>query len=73
MPGGYGLYAYHLGVALALVCKVKGYPCTCITAPNANPAHLTHIRRYGNDGFLQTRLRVLLPGARPPYYYRRRG
>jgi cysteine synthase A len=60
----------NLGVALALVCKVKGYPFTCVTDPNANPAHLAHIRRYGgevvmvtqrdaNGGFLQTRLALI--------------
>ena len=60
----------NLGVALALVCKVKGYPFTCITDPNANPAHLAHIRRYGgevivvtqrdaNGGFLLTRFECI--------------
>lgn len=57
----------NLGVALAIVCHAKGYDFTCISDPNANPAHLDHIRRYGgevivvterdaNGGFLQTRL-----------------
>jgi len=60
----------NLGVALALVCKVQGYPFTCVTDPHANPTRLAHIRRYGgevvvvtqrdaNGGFLQTRLALI--------------
>ncbi len=57
----------NLGVALALVCKARGYPFTCISDGNANPAHLAHIRCYGgtvevvrepdrHGGFLHKRL-----------------
>lgn len=57
----------NLGVALALLCHAKGYHFVCVSDPNANPAHLAHIRQYGgevivvterdhNGGYLHTRL-----------------
>jgi cysteine synthase A len=37
----------NLGVALALVCKVKGYRFTCVTDPNVNPWAVKVMRAYG--------------------------
>jgi cysteine synthase A len=37
----------NLGIALALTCKVKGYPFTCVTDPNANPDAVRLMRAYG--------------------------
>ena len=39
----------NLGVALAIVCKVKGYAFTCVTDPNANPTAVRLMRAYGAD------------------------
>ncbi|MEU0953268.1 pyridoxal-phosphate dependent enzyme [Streptomyces niveus] len=57
----------NLGVALALICRMRGYGFICVTDPNASPANLRAIRAYGGriepvtekdpqGGYLQTRL-----------------
>lgn len=56
-----------LGVALSLVCRVKGYRFTCVTDPNVPPASEQLMRAYGSEvvivterdqhgGYLGTRL-----------------
>jgi 2,3-diaminopropionate biosynthesis protein SbnA len=58
----------NLGVALALVCSVKGYEFICVTDPNANRAAVKGMELYGakvievqerdsSGGFLGTRLK----------------
>jgi N-(2-amino-2-carboxyethyl)-L-glutamate synthase len=37
----------NLGIALALVCKVKGYAFTCVTDPNVNPWSVKVMQAYG--------------------------
>lgn len=37
----------NLGIALALVCKVKGYRFTCVTDPNVNPWAVKVMQAYG--------------------------
>jgi cysteine synthase A len=37
----------NLGIALALVCRVKGYAFTCVTDPNTNPWSVKVMRAYG--------------------------
>lgn len=37
----------NLGIALALVCKAKGYRFTCVTDPNVNPWAVKVIQAYG--------------------------
>ncbi len=60
----------NLGVALAFVCRVKGYRFTCVTDPNANPLTLKLIRAYGGEvvvvssrdpagGYLSTRIETI--------------
>ncbi len=60
----------NLGVALSLVCKVKGYDFTCVTDPNIAPLCLNFIHLYGgriiqvterdeNGGFLNTRIKLI--------------
>lgn len=60
----------NLGVALALVCKVKGYPFTCVTDANVNPWAVKVMKAYGasvivvrerdeEGGYLGTRLRLV--------------
>jgi N-(2-amino-2-carboxyethyl)-L-glutamate synthase len=39
----------NLGVALAFVCRVKGYDFTCVTDPNVNLHTLKLIRAYGGE------------------------
>lgn len=57
----------NLGIALAIVCKVKGYAFTCVTDPNANPSTIKLMQAYGatvtvvgdrdaDGGFLGTRI-----------------
>lgn len=57
----------NLGVALSLVCHVKGYPFVCVSDPNLAPYNRRLIEAYGgrvvivderdrNDGYLQSRL-----------------
>lgn len=59
-----------LGVALSLVCRVKGYRFTCVTDPNVTPSCEALMRAYGSEvvvvrerdrfgGFLGTRLRFI--------------
>ena len=60
----------NLGVALALVCAVKGYEFICVTDPNANQAAIKGIKAYGAKvivvedrdevgGYLGTRLKKI--------------
>ncbi len=60
----------NLGVALAMVSAQRGYRFTCVTDPMSSPANRKLIEAYGgrvivvterdeNDGFLQTRLRLI--------------
>jgi 2,3-diaminopropionate biosynthesis protein SbnA len=60
----------NLGIALALVCKVKGYSFTCVTDPNVNPWAVKVMKAYGASlvvvserdeagGYLGTRLRLI--------------
>ncbi|MBI3898382.1 MAG: 2,3-diaminopropionate biosynthesis protein SbnA [Gammaproteobacteria bacterium] len=60
----------NLGVALAIVSKVNGYPFTCVTDPNASPHNLRLIAAYSgevivvkerdeNGGYLRTRIRLI--------------
>jgi len=60
----------NLGIALSIVCKVKGYPFTCVTDPNTAPYCETQMRLYGakvirvterdeNGGFLNTRIKLI--------------
>ena len=60
----------NLGIALALVCAVKGYEFICVTDPNANRAAIKGIELYGAQvievherdelgGFLGTRLKKI--------------
>jgi N-(2-amino-2-carboxyethyl)-L-glutamate synthase len=37
----------NLGVALGIVCAVRGYRFTCVTDPNASSSHLAIMRRLG--------------------------
>jgi len=37
----------NLGIALSMVCSVKGYSFTCITDPNASPRSVTTMRALG--------------------------
>lgn len=57
----------NLGVALAMVCRRRGYRFSCITDPNVSPANLRAMRAYGadvvvidrpdaNGGYLQARI-----------------
>ena len=61
----------NLGVALAIVCKVKGYQFTCVTDPNANEAAVQLMSTYGarvvvvdkrdaEGGYLGTRIALVL-------------
>lgn len=60
----------NLGLALSLVCAIKGYKFICVTDPNANRSTVRAIELYGAEvivvedrdpagGFLQTRLRKI--------------
>ncbi|WP_405579606.1 pyridoxal-phosphate dependent enzyme [Streptomyces sp. NBC_01092] len=57
----------NLGVALALICRMRGYGFICVMDPNASPANVMAIRAYGGrietvtdkdaeGGYLRTRL-----------------
>lgn len=59
-----------LGIALSLVCKIKGYKFICVTDPNINEMSKQYIKMYGselivvdkrdeNGGFLQTRIHLI--------------
>jgi cysteine synthase A len=60
----------NLGIALSLVCAVKGYKFICVTDPNANRVTIRGMQLYGAEvivveerdsvgGFLGTRLKVI--------------
>ncbi|MBW5286687.1 2,3-diaminopropionate biosynthesis protein SbnA [Burkholderia gladioli] len=60
----------NLGLALAVVCAIKGYPFTCVSDPNISPQTARLIEAYGaslvvvkqrdeNGGFLGTRIRLI--------------
>src|SRR5262249_20746892 len=60
----------NLGLALSLVCAVRGYKFICVTDPNASPQTIRAIRAYGahvimvdrtddNGGFLKSRLALI--------------
>jgi N-(2-amino-2-carboxyethyl)-L-glutamate synthase len=60
----------NLGLALSLLCAVKGYRFICVTDPNANHSSVREMELYGAEvivvsdrdsagGFLGTRLRVI--------------
>lgn len=57
----------NLGVALALICRMRGYGFICVVDPNVSPANAHAIEAYGgtllrvetrdaNGGYLRTRL-----------------
>src|SRR6187549_2934568 len=39
----------NLGIALSLVCAVKGYKFICVTDPNANQATIRGMELYGAE------------------------
>jgi N-(2-amino-2-carboxyethyl)-L-glutamate synthase len=39
----------NLGLALSLVCAIKGYAFICVTDPNANPATIRGMELYGAE------------------------
>ena len=60
----------NLGLALSLVCEIKGYEFICVTDPNANRSAIRGIELYGGkvivveerdpaNGFLGTRLKKI--------------
>ncbi|PMS23071.1 2,3-diaminopropionate biosynthesis protein SbnA [Trinickia dabaoshanensis] len=60
----------NLGLALSVVCAIKGYPFTCISDPNISPQTARLIEAYGarlivvnqrdeNGGFLGSRIRLI--------------
>src|SRR5262245_6640154 len=60
----------NLGIALSLVCAVKGYEFICVTDPNVNQANIKGMQLYGAKvivvkdrdsvgGFLGTRLKKI--------------
>jgi 2,3-diaminopropionate biosynthesis protein SbnA len=60
----------NLGVALSLVCRVKGYPFVCVSDPNLALHNRRLIEAYGgrvvivntrdqNDGYLQSRINLI--------------
>jgi len=60
----------NLGIALSLVCAVKGYEFICVTDPNANRANIRGMQAYGANvivvneldsagGFLGSRLKTI--------------
>jgi cysteine synthase A len=60
----------NLGVALSLVCRVKGYPFVCVSDPNLTPTNRRLIEAYGgrvviveqrdaNGGYLQSRIALI--------------
>jgi 2,3-diaminopropionate biosynthesis protein SbnA len=60
----------NLGVALSLVCRVKGYPFVCVSDPNLAQHNRRLIEAYGgrvviadardhNDGYLQSRINLI--------------
>ena len=72
----------NLGGTLSVVCRVKGYPFTCITDPNITYHHEKLIRQYGgeiikvthkdeNGGYLKTRIELIqkMLGDDPSYVW----
>jgi cysteine synthase A len=60
----------NLGIALSLICSIKGYKFICVTDPNANRSTVRGMELYGAEvivvedrdsagGFLGTRLKVI--------------
>ena len=60
----------NLGIALSLVCAIKGYKFVCVTDPNANNANIKGMELYGAKvivvddcnaagGYLETRLKTI--------------
>jgi len=60
----------NLGIALSLVCAIKGYKFICVTDPNANNANIKGMELYGAKvivvddcnaagGYLETRLKTI--------------
>jgi len=60
----------NLGVALSLVCRIKGYPFVCVSDPNLAEYNRRLIEAYGgrvviadtrdhNDGYLQSRINLI--------------
>jgi 2,3-diaminopropionate biosynthesis protein SbnA len=60
----------NLGIALSIVCSLKGYPFTCITDPNASARSVATMRALGaevlvveerdaNGGYLGSRISLL--------------
>lgn len=60
----------NLGLALSMICAVKGYPFTCVSDPNISPSAAHAIRAYGadlivvrdrdpNGGYLGTRIDLI--------------
>src|SRR6476659_6612970 len=60
----------NLGLALSLVCAIKGYEFICVTDPNANETTIKGIKLYGAEvitvterdsvgGYLGTRLKKI--------------
>lgn len=60
----------NLGLALSVVCAMKGYPFTCVSDPNISPQTAKLIEAYGgkllvvnqrddNGGFLGTRIKLI--------------
>ena len=43
-----------LGLALSLVCKIRGYRFVCVTDPNVSKANLLGIRAYGGEVVMAT-------------------
>lgn len=60
----------NLGIALALICGLRGYQFICVTDPNISPVNRRSIeayggrvivveRRDGNGGYLETRIALI--------------
>lgn len=60
----------NLGIALSIICKVKGYKFMCISDPNINKKSAKYIELYGgqltiihnrdeNNGYLNSRIRYI--------------
>jgi 2,3-diaminopropionate biosynthesis protein SbnA len=60
----------NLGIALALICSLRGYAFVCVTDPNISPINRRSIEAYGgrvivvdrkdaNGGYLETRIGLI--------------
>lgn len=60
----------NLGIALALICGLRGYRFVCVTDPNVSPVNRRSIEAYGgrvivvdrkdaNGGYLETRIALI--------------